>query len=89
MLAQIALRQLTEKNFERYRNAVDEWGGSGICLQPLVWSAEGRAHPDVGRVMAYCAGALARRTQTPQNLILKRWKADIGVALAARRARMA
>ena len=75
--------------FERYRAAVAEWGDAGPCLQPLVWSCEGRAHPDVERVMAFCAKALARRASTNPRDVLRRWRADIGVALAARRARMA
>ena len=66
-----------------------EWGESGIRLQPMVWSTEGRAHPDVERVMAYCAAALARRKGTTPKDVLRRWKADVGVALAVRRARMA
>ena len=75
--------------FARYQAAVDEWGPSGIRLQPLVWSSEGRAHPDVDRVMAYCAAAVARRHGAKRADILRRWKTDIGVALAVRRARMA
>ena len=39
--------------------------------------------------MAYCAKALARRAGTTPRAVLRRWHADIGVALAARRARMA
>ena len=77
------------KKFHRYREAVAEWGEQGIQLQPLVWSSEGRAHPDVARVMSYCAGALARRNGASREDVLKRWRADIGVALAVRRARMA
>ena len=74
--------------FARYRAAVAEWGDAGPRLQPLVWSCEGRAHPDVERVMAFCAKALARRASTSPRDVLRRWRADIG-ALAARRARMA
>jgi hypothetical protein len=70
--------------FRRYREAVAEWGDAGIRLQPLVWSSEGRAHPDVVRVMSYCAAALARRKGVSSKEVLRRWKADVGVALAAR-----
>ena len=75
--------------FERYREAVEEWGPQGIILQPLVWSHEGRAHPDVERVMKHVATTAARRCGGTAAAILRRWKADIGVALATRRARMA
>ena len=75
--------------FHRYRAAVAEWGSSGISLQPLVWSNEGRAHPDVGRVMDFTAAAIARRVGQSTQAVLRRWKADVGVALAVRRARMA
>ena len=50
--------------FRRYRAAVAEWGDTGPCLQPLIWSCEGRAHPDVERVMSFCAKALARKANT-------------------------
>ena len=60
-----------------------------IYIYIHVWSCEGHCHPDVSRVMSFCAAALARRSgQRPQG-ILHRWRADIGVALAVRRARMA
>ena len=78
-----------DKKFHRYRQAVVEWGDNGIRLQPLVWSCEGRSHPDVARVMAYSAAALARRKSCSAQDVLKRWRADIGAALAIRRARMA
>jgi len=77
------------KKFSRYRTAVQEWGETGIRLQPMVWSCEGRSHPDVSRVMTFCSAALARRSGCSAKLLLKRWRADIGVALAARRSRMA
>ena len=66
-----------------------EWGQHGTVFQPMVWSQEGRCHPDVERIMDYVARAIARRQATTQAAIARRWKADIGVALAARRARMA
>ena len=75
--------------FERYKEAVAEWGADGPCLQPMVWSCEGRAHPDVARVMNFCANKLAQRNGVPAKPLLQRWRADIGVALAVRRARMA
>lgn len=75
--------------FERYKEAVAEWGADGPCLQPMVWSCEGRAHPDVARVMNFCANKLAQRNGVSAKSLLQRWRADIGVALAVRRARMA
>ena len=75
--------------FARYRAAVDEWGPQGIVLQPMVWSHEGRAHPDVERIMVHVASTAARRTGGSAAAIIRRWKSDLGVALATRRARMA
>lgn len=75
--------------FRRYREAVEEWGSMGIRLQPLVWFSEGRAHPDVERVMAYIAAEVARRTAASAPVVLRRWKNDVSVVLATRRARMA
>ena len=77
------------KKFRRYRQAVDEWGPLGIVLQPSVWSSEGRCHPDVDRVMAFVATLLARRAGSQKADVLRRWRADIGVVLAARRAKTA
>lgn len=82
-------RPAHQRKFERYQAAVEEWGPQGICLQPLVRSTEGRAHPDVARVMSFCAKALAQRKGVSAGGVLQRWRADVGVALAVRRARMA
>ena len=75
--------------FRRYHAAVNEWGHDGIALQPLVWSNEGRSHPDVECVMAYAAATLARRSGVEAKAVLRRWRADVGVVLAVRHARMA
>ena len=75
--------------FHRYQVAVEEWGDAGPCLRPLVWSCEGRAHPDVERMMSFCAKAVALRANTGPRDLLRRWQADVGVALAARRAQVA
>jgi hypothetical protein len=40
-------------------------------------------------VMRYCSSIAAQRRGGNAKLILRRWRADIGVALAVRRARMA
>jgi len=74
---------------QRYRIAVEEWGRTGIRLQPLVWPSEGRAHPDVERGMAYTAAEVARRSGARSTDVLRRRKTDMGVALATRHARMA
>ena len=75
--------------FKRYAAAVAEWGPCGIRLQPLVWSNEGRCHPDVDKVIAYCSSVISRHSGAPVQTIARRWRADIGVILAVRRARMA
>ena len=75
--------------FTKYRLAVEEWGEQGTYLQPMIWSHEGRCHPDVTRVMAFASEAIARRSGQRSKTILRRWQADIGVLLAIRRARMA
>lgn len=77
------------KKSHGYRKAVDEWGPVRIILQLLVWSSEDRCHPDVDRVMDFVAALLARRTGVHKADGLGRWRTDVGVALAARRARMA
>ena len=45
--------------------------------------------PDTERVMDYCSSLLARRAGGSKRDVLRRWKADVGAALAIRRARMA
>jgi hypothetical protein len=77
------------RKLHRYRDTVAEWEGTTMVFQPLVWSHEGRSHVSVQHVMKFCAGQIARRHSCQANDILKRWKGDLGVALAVRRARMA
>eukprot|EP00974_Lingulodinium_polyedra_P114439 11080839-Lingulodinium_polyedra.AAC.1 len=39
--------------------------------------------------MSFCASSIARKSGACPRSVLRRWRADIGVALATRRARMA
>jgi hypothetical protein len=64
-------------------------GPTGTAFVPLIWSHEGRAHAETERVMDYCSSLLARRAGGSKRDVLRRWKADVGAALAIRRARMA
>lgn len=78
-----------QAKFDRYRATINTWDPAVRVFQPLVWSHEGRCHPDTCRVLSYTSTALARQVGGRVSDVLRRWNTDIGVVLAARRARMA
>ena len=77
------------RKLRRYRNILHELDSAGIAFRPMAWSAEGRAHPIVQRVMAHVAEQVARRQPgaTAQE-VCKRWRQEVGTVLASRIARM-
>ena len=78
-----------KRKLRRYRHILDDLEAAGIAFRPLAWSAEGRAHPIVQRVMAHVAQQVARtRPDSSAGEICKRWRQEIGTALAIRMARM-
>ena len=78
-----------DRKFDRYAQITREWDPAERVFQPLVWSCEGRSHPDTDRVLTYASAAIARRVGGRMGDVLRRWRTDLGVVLAARRARMA
>ena len=74
----------------KYASTIAEWRHTDRVFIPLCWSHEGRAHSGVARVQKYASQLMARRPGAgPWKSILRRWQADVGVALADRRARAA
>lgn len=77
------------RKVRRYRGIFDELQRAGIAFPPLAWSAEGRPHPFVMRVMAYACEQFARRRPGAAAAdILARWKREVGTAITRRIARM-
>ena len=66
---------------------------ANIVYQPMVWSADGRPHPQVTRAMQFAARRA--RQQDPElppgshRDFLQRWGHEIGVSICRRRAAMA
>eukprot|EP00973_Karenia_brevis_P006167 840150-Karenia_brevis.AAC.1 len=77
------------RKVDRYRDVVVEWRGTNRTFQPMVWSAEGRAHVNRVRMMTYAAQLIARKTNSDQKQVLRRWQLEVAVLLAMRRARLA
>eukprot|EP00973_Karenia_brevis_P001144 156097-Karenia_brevis.AAC.1 len=73
----------------RYANVVRDLEAAGLMFRPLAFSAEGRPHPTVVRVMAHVAKQVARRRPGAESsAILQRWRREVGTAIARRIARM-
>ena len=78
-----------KRKLRRYRHILDDLEASGITFRPMAWSAEGRAHPIVRRVLAHVSQQVARTIPDAKaGDICKRWRQEIGTALALRMARM-
>ena len=61
----------------------------GVGFRPLVWSAEGRPHPVVDRVIHFAAEVAARKHPDACAVeFARRWRREIAVALQKRLARM-
>ncbi len=61
----------------------------GIAFRPMVWSAEGRPHPVVLRVLGYAAEIATRKNVAlDQKAFVRRWCREIAVEIQRRKARM-
>ena len=78
-----------KRKIRRYAAILHELHEAGIAFRPMAWSAEGRPHPMVGRVLAHASEQVARkRPSASAHEICRRLRQEIGVALARRMARM-
>ena len=69
-----------------YRKRIPDLQVQGIVCRPLVWTADGRAHPTVTRTLQYAADIAACRNglQMSAKALQHRWKHEIQIALLRR-----
>ena len=74
----------------RYERIIPQLHQDGIAFRPMIWTADGRPHPAVGRTLRYAGECLAMRQagrRTAREAVA-RWEHEIAIALARRRAAM-
>ena len=77
------------RKMRRYAHLLGPLARDGVAFRPLVWSAEGRPHPVVDRVLSFAAELAARRhPESCASQFARRWRREIAVALQKRLARM-
>ena len=73
----------------KYAKLLGPMAKEGVGFRPMVWSAEGRAHPVVTRVLTYAAEQASRKHEdVSAKTFLQRWRREIAVAIEKRLARM-
>jgi hypothetical protein len=80
-----------QRKLNHYAEIVPELHRTGIAFRPMVWTADGRPHPAVTRTLRFAAERAARKGNgtVQAKSIIGRWKHEIAVAIARRRAAMA
>ena len=77
------------RKVQHYRSILASLMHSGIAFRPMVWSAEGRPHPVVRRVLGFAAElAGRRRPELSVKDFVRRWEREIAVSIQRRLARM-
>ena len=77
------------RKIRRYRRHLKQLSQQNITFRPLIWTADGRAHPAVTRTMHYALSMIRRsRPGTSPIDFMRRWNAEIAIALQDRRASM-
>ena len=79
------------RKLKKYKDLIPELDRAGISFRPMVWTADGRPHPAATRTLRYAAELAARKGNGAGKAkhIVGRWKHEIAVAIARRRAAMA
>ena len=74
----------------RYADQIEHLRKGGIQYRPMIWTAEGRPHPQTLRMLSQAADRAARKAQggADPREYLRKWCHEIGIALARRRAAM-
>ena len=73
----------------KYAKLLGPLARENVGFRPMVWSAEGRSHPVVGRVLAYAADLATRKhPDACGKTFVQRWRREIAVAIQKRKARM-
>ena len=68
---------------------VEEWQDTNMTFLPMVWSREGRAHPQTLQAIKNACKLIAHKYGTSVKGVERRWHRELGKVLASRRARMA
>ena len=85
-----ALETAFDRRTLHYRKRIPDLQVQGIVCRPLVWTADGRAHPAVTRTLQYAADIASCHNgqQMSAKALQHRWKHEIQIALLRRRAVM-
>ena len=87
------MQAMYRRKHRRYASDAATLREANVIYMPLIWSADGRPHPQVGRAMQYAARmagyADSDQTTGGRAAFLKRWRHEIAVALCRRRAAIA
>ena len=79
-----------KRKLRHYRAVIPELRRMGIVYRPLVWTADGRAHPAVTRTMRYAADQAACHGGGVKAAdLVARWSHEVMIAILRRRAAMA
>ena len=79
-----------KRKMRRYASQIEHLRKGGIQYRPMIWTAEGRPHPQTMRMLSLAADRAARKAQggADPREYLRKWCHEIGIALARRRAAM-
>jgi len=85
-----AVESAFRRKLTHYADVIPELHSAGIAFRPMIWSADGRPHPAVTRTLKFAVSIAARRQGGGEAMpgMMARWRHEIGVAIARRRAAM-
>ena len=80
-----------KRKLRHYAGVLPQLRQAGIAFRPLIWTADGRPHPAATRTLRFAAERAARRDVNgrPAKEMMGRWKHEVAIAIARRRAGMA
>ncbi len=77
------------KKIRTYARLLGPLARDGVGFRPMVWSAEGRPHPVVERIVGFAAERAARKhLDASAQALAQRWCREIALAVQTRLARM-
>ena len=86
-----AAQSAFDRKMDKYKDILPELKEAGVVFRPMIWTADARPHPAATRTLKYAASIAVRKchAQTKEADLVSRWKHEITVAVARRRAAMA
>ena len=77
------------RKLRKYARLLGPMARDGIGFRPMVWSAEGRPHPVVERIVGFASELAARKhPDASARAFAQRWRREIAVAIQKRLAGM-